>query len=238
MLHYFAALAALSLLALFAAAVTGIWFGDVPHHLPAGLFAAILTVGTHTLLILFMIITGRVLREAMRSRPLGPDFLEELNRFFARKQAYPAAVFGALLVVVTAVLGSGQHAFGIPSAVHMLLGLATIGFNLWAMQVEFLALRDNQALLDRAAAELDRIDREEGEWARRARAAEADEHRPGEASRRWLIIAVSAWLPYLYWALVTWRGDFAKVSLHPWVEVSAFGLLAAWLTRPRASVES
>ena len=47
---------------------------------------------------------------------------------------------------------------------------------------------------------------------------------PRSAARWGLIVAVSAWFPYLYWALVVWRGDFSRVSLHPWIEASIAGL--------------
>jgi hypothetical protein len=233
MLHYFGALAALSTLGLVATALTGVAFAGGEVHLTTGLFTAILVVGTHTLLIVFMIVTGRVLKAAMASRPLGPEFLAELNDFFGRKQAYPAAVSAAVLVVATGVLGYAKHAFGLPPAVHMLAGLATLLVNLWVFGLELRALQENQALLDRAASELDRIDTEQADLAVRAALEEAAP-RPGEASKRWLIVGVSVWMPYLYWVFVVWRGDFAQVSVHPWLEVSAFALVAAWLVRPRS----
>ena len=46
-----------------------------------------------------------------------------------------------------------------------------------------------------------------------------------------MIVAISAWMPYFYWVFVVWRGDFAKASLHPWIEVSALGLFVWWLAR-------
>jgi len=35
----------------------------------------------------------------------------------------------------------------------------------------------------------------------------------------------------LYWALVNWRGDFSRVSLHPWIEGSLFGVIIWWIAR-------
>jgi hypothetical protein len=40
-------------------------------------------------------------------------------------------------------------------------------------------------------------------------------------------------LPYLYWGIVTWRGDFSKVSLHPWIELSGIGVLMIFLSLRR-----
>ena len=40
----------------------------------------------------------RVLRAAMQARRLEPTFLAELNDFFARRRAYPLAIFAAFAV--------------------------------------------------------------------------------------------------------------------------------------------
>jgi hypothetical protein len=235
--YYFVLLAVATSALLLAAAGTGMVVSRPELHVATGLLAAILTVGTHTLVILFMIVTGRVLREAIRSRPLSREFLAELNEFFARSRGYPIAVFGAFSIVVTAVLGYAARGFGLSPLVHPAAGILALGFNLWALSIEWRVLLENMRLIDRAAADLDRIDREDGSWAERARAEERAERPPGTASRRWLVIGLAAWLPYLYWGLISWRGDFSRVSLHPWLEISVVALVIAWLTRGYAPPE-
>ena len=50
------------------------------------------------------------------------------------------------------------------------------------------------------------------------------------ARTRWIVFAVSAWLPYLYWGFVVWRGDFSRVAspfLIGTTLISAVGLFAA-----------
>lgn len=230
MVHYFAGAALAAVGALLAATLSGLLRPGSTLHLSIGLFAGISIVGVHSLFIVFMIVTGRVLREAMRARPLGPGFLTELNAFFARRRAYPLAVGAAAAMVAAAVLGYAQRGFGLSPAVHVLAGLAAVMLNLWALQSDWLELRRNQTLVDRAAAELDRLDE-----AARARgedpAPPQEAPEPARLAHAGLLIAVSAWMPYLYWALVVWRGDFARVSPHPWLEISALGLLMAVLAR-------
>ena len=226
MVHYFTAALILALPALLATALTGI-FGRLDRHLELGLVTAILLVGLHTLVILFMIVTGRVLREAVRARELSEEFLAELNEFFARRAAYPAAVLGAVTIVM-----------GLPAALHMLAGLGALVVNLWAMPHEYAALRDNRLLVDRAAAELDSID-----LALEARGELPVEEPLDPASIKtgaW-IVAISAWMPYLYWGVIEHRGDFSSTSLHPWLEISVASLFVAWLARgsstPRTTEE-
>jgi len=187
-------------------------------HLTAGLIASVLAVGTHSLLIIFMIVTGRILREAVRVRNLSGKFLEEMNAFFADRRAYPAAGLSCAFIVTAAVLGYGNRGFGFPSSVHMLVAIAAVIYNLYALTLESIALLENQRLLDRVKSELEASDaRGEGPIA---------DPSPGVVSPMpWgPTLAVGAWLPYLYWGLVTWRGDFSMVSLHPWVELSGVGV--------------
>lgn len=232
MLHYWAGLAVTAAIALLAAAAIGIFGGPSDLHLVTGLFAAACTVGAHALLIVFMLVSGRIVREAIRTRPLRRELLDELNGFFAHKRAYPAAGLGSVAIVATGVLGYARHGFGLSPAVHMLAGVAALLYNLWAFQQEWRALRDNQQLLDRTAHELDAIDRAHPEIATAAAQTRALES--FAPAKSWLIVAISAWMPYLYWGLVVWRGDFARMDgwfLPVTIAVSALAFVCAWLTR-------
>ncbi len=230
MKSYFAVGAALLAPCLVAALCSGA-LGARTLHLWLGLGTATLAVAVHTLVILFMLVTGRVLREAVRSRPLGAEFLSELNVFFAQKRAYPLSILGAFSIVAAGVLGLAGRGFGISPWWHAAAGVTATALNAWALVEEWRALGENQRLLDRAAARLDRIDQELGPLAQL----------PLEPPKDWrklgLIWGASAWLPYLYWALVNWRGDFARVSLHPWIELSALGFLVAALARPPGAAQ-
>lgn len=231
MIHYFTALAAVVVPALLATAWLGI-MGNKELHLEVGLVTAIAAVGLHSLVILFMILTGRILREAVKSRDLPREFLDELNQFFAERAAYPAALLAAFFIVAAGVLGYGAPSLGLSPAVHMIAGILALVFNLWAVSVELRALRGNKALIDRAARALDAIDRdlaERGELPEEQRALS-----PGALAKGALLVAFSAWLPYLYWAIVVWRGDFSKASVHPWLEVSALALFVWLLARREA----
>jgi hypothetical protein len=200
------------------------------HHLAVGLFTAVLCVATNTLLILFMIVSGRVLKAAMQSRALAPEFLDELNQFFARRRAYPLAILSAFAATAAAVLGYGRF-IGVPAVVHILAGLAAVLLNALALANGTRILRANQALLDRAAAELDRLDAL-GAPVR----AEAGAPQWAYSTRtRWLVFALSAWAPYLYWSLVVWRGEFERVG--PVLPIasalfSLFGFARAARARP------
>ena len=229
MTQYFLAAAIVVVPLLLAAAVAGI-FGS-SWHLALGLLGSIGAVGLHTIFIVFMIITGRILREAVRARSLDQSFLDELNVFFKSKKAYPAGIFAAFSVVAAAVLGYGNRAFDLSPAVHMLAGVGALCFTMWAVPIEVRTLRDNQRLLDRAAQELDRLDREIGPALSPEEIAEQEEYSPARLGKWALNFAFLAWLPYLYWSLIVWKGDFTKVSVHPWLELSIVGFVLWGLAR-------
>lgn len=229
MVHYYLGLACVLAPCLVLTLLSGAFHDGSERHLMLGFFTAVLCVATHTLLILFMIVSGRVLKVAMQSRELSSAFLAELNRFFAERRAYPLALVSAFAATAAAVLGYG-HFIGVPAAVHVLVGLGAVLLNLLALAQGVRALRANQVLLDRAARELDRLDA--AGIPTRAGAGEP-QWSVGPAAR-WLVFALSAWAPYLYWALVVWRGAFAQVSpALPVLSglVSLYGLRQAWRAR-------
>lgn len=229
MVHYYLALACVLAPCLVLTLLGGAFHDGSQRHLMLGFFSAVLCVATHTLLILFMIVSGRVLKAAMQSRELSSEFLAELNRFFAERRAYPLALVSAFAATAAAVLGYGRF-IGVPPAVHVLVGLGAVLLNLVALGHGVRTLRANQVLLDRAARELDRLDAA-GIPARAG--ADAPEWSVGP-SARWLVFALSAWAPYLYWALVVWRGAFARVPASLPILcglVSLFGLTRAWRAR-------
>jgi hypothetical protein len=219
MVYYYTALAVATIPALFATAILGA-MGSA-HHLPLGLFSALLAVATHSLVILFMVVTGRVLREAQRNCQLGSEFLEEANRFFREHAGYPAAIFGSFSIVVAAVLGYAARGFGISSSVHITAGLVALAINVWAISVEYRALKGNQVLLDRAARELDRLEREADERGEVPPPPPPPD--PRRPARLGLTLAITAWFPYLYQTLILWHGDFSRTSIHPWLEASILG---------------
>ena len=222
MVNYFVAGALLLVPALLWTVVSGLLHSAPSEvHFWSGLLTAALGVGVHTLVILFVLITGRILREAMQARPLGPEFLVELNDFFVRRSAYPLAVFSAFAIVAAGVLGNGARGFGISPVWHWLAGLGAVGLNLWALGEEYRILKSNQELVDRVAAELDAIDE-------RSETPFVEEPADAPTVARWsLAFGLGAWLPYFYWALFEYRGDFSRVSIHPWIEASAIGF-AVW----------
>lgn len=218
---YFLSLAVLSAGGLIVSAIAGI--AGASWHLMVALLTAIAVVALHTLVILFMLISGRLLREGHQNCGLPLEFLERSNRFFREHGGLNLALFGASSIVAAAVLGYTEHAFSIPVEVHLGVGLLAAVLTLVAIPIELRALRNVEGLLDEARLVLDR---EDAERASRGEPPVDDDYEPPRDSPRAVaafVLIVPA-LIYLYRALIVWRGEFSEVSIHPWVEISAVGL--------------
>lgn len=226
MSHYFLSLAVLAVGGLLASALAGVIGWE--HHLSVALPTAIVVVGLHSLVILFVLIGGRLLREGISNCGLDPAYLQRNNAYFKNRRGLFLSLGGAFSIVAAGVLGYSERAFSLPAEVHLLAGLAAAGLTLAAIPNEYRALRTIEALLDEARETLAAEDRR--------RAAEGlgpvdEAHVPYRDSQSHigLFLLIVPWLVYLYRALIVWRGRFERVDIHPWLEISLVGLVVWFL---------
>lgn len=222
MSHYYLSLMVLAVGGLIATATAGVL--GLELHLTIALGTALVVVGLHSLVILFMLISSRLLREGHENCGLSPEYMQRSNDFFRERGGFFLVLGGALSIVVAGVLGYTERAFSIPSEVHLLMGLVAMVLTFLAVPVELRALRRAEALLDEARVVLDR---EDAERAARGEAPVDSEHQPYKDSPKGIaaFLLVAPLLVYFYRALIVWRGDFDAVSPHPWVELSLVGLV-------------
>lgn len=237
MSHYYLSLLVLSVGGLIVTALGGIlgW----SWHLSAALPTAAVVVGMHSLVIMFVLIGSRLLREASNNCGLGPEFLEASNLYFKRRHGLFLSLGGAFTIVAAAVLGYGNRAFNLPDDVHLIAGLLAAATTFVSIPFEYQTLKRVEGLLDRTRETLTEEDRR--------RAAQGlgpvDEgHVPHKDSRAHtaMFIVIAPWCVYLYQLLIVWRGRLDAVSLHPWIEISIVGFVL-WLRArrsPEAGMES
>ncbi|MFT7667459.1 MAG: hypothetical protein ACI8X5_000138 [Planctomycetota bacterium] len=213
-------------------------FGGVLHkpwHLTIALPSAILVVGMHSLVIIFVLIGTRLLREAVNNCGLDPEYMRRGNAYFKHINGLYLNVAGAFSMVTAAVLGYGHRGFGLSPNVHLIIGLIAAVTTFVSIPFGFRYLREIERLLDGTRKVLDAEDKLRADNGMGPVDEEYVAYRdPISHKAKFIIIAPIC--VYLYQLLIVWRGDFGRVSLHPWIEISAVGLFL-WL-RVRGKPES
>jgi len=232
--HYFLVIVVVSCAGMLLAGLAGIqrW----PLHLSIALPSAILVVALHSMVILFVLIGSRLLREATNNCGLSAEYLHQNNAYFRDLSGLFLSLAGAGSIVLAAVLGFGNRAFGLPAAAHMTMGLVASLVTLTAIPIELRTLRKVEKLLDTARGLLDASDRER---AKRG-LAPVDAHIRAQRDSPiaiGLFLLIAPWLVYLYQTLIIWRGSAHHVSVQPWIEISAVGLVV-WIAAVRKSRSS
>lgn len=155
--HFFAIICALSLLASLVAGHFSTSLDLAPsHHLLLGLTAGLLTVSLHCLVFGIFTGAGKDTRELVQDLKLDPQYVGSTKAF--RRIAFPPALYGIFLVVLTTTFGGALSASGGTTLrwAHFLLAWTTFLYNLKAFWLEARCVRENAAILARVNQEASR----------------------------------------------------------------------------------
>ncbi|HKB15296.1 MAG TPA: hypothetical protein VKF62_04490 [Planctomycetota bacterium] len=128
------------------AAVTALRGGET--HALLGLAAAIFAVLCHAVMFIYLIGTGKTLKEGVEARGLDPAFLPEWRRDLAR--AIAPGGLGTFAVTAAAVL-AGFEAPWIRRGLHPFLAVLAFGVTAWALARELSVIASNRERMRRAA---------------------------------------------------------------------------------------
>jgi hypothetical protein len=183
------------------------------------LAGAILMVFVHSIVFVYMIGTGRAIKDAVREFSVPEELYTEHCDY--KWRAAPWALTCTVLVVATAVLGGVTDSGGVVRWIHPILAVATLIANLYGLPAEYRTIRDNGDLLDRVAIATSEKNRDKLEQG----IDPAPPLSPLTGGGWSLVLAASAWLPWLYMRYVMGRAD---LPWWPFLAVSAI-FVAAFL---------
>ncbi len=130
---------------------------EVLRHTTLSIFATLLTLLSHSLVMFYLIGKGRAVRDAVEEAKLSRDFIGAVSR--ARKPVFSIATLAIVLTMATAILGGGVDTGAIPAGVHSILAFLAIASNLAAFHTELRALMG----VARVVRDVDRaLDAQEG----------------------------------------------------------------------------
>jgi hypothetical protein len=173
MTRIFTIIAALNVLSLLAALISGLvsWLQDASVatpdlyllHFLLGLTAALTTLFVHCLVLTYFLGTGRWVKEVCLAYGLPDTDLPRRTRDIKRRNT-PRVIFAMLLTIAATAAGMGKQLQvpGWPGVIHFLLVCATVTVNLYVFVVEYGNMRLNAWILDTVMAEVERIRAERG----------------------------------------------------------------------------
>lgn len=117
----------------------------MPRHVVAALASTLPLMLAHSWTLLYLLGTGKVIRDAVREGGLDPDLLARSRHL--RRICYPAILLAALLIMATFLVGGSVAAKSAPPWVHQALFWAAIAAQAGALWVEWWGLAGNESLL-------------------------------------------------------------------------------------------
>jgi len=117
----------------------------MPTHIVAALVAILLAMFSHTWLLLYLLGTGRMIRDAVREGGLDAALLAESRRL--RRVCYACLAAAAALVMATFLVGGAVAGKGVAPWVHHLLAWVAVAVQALALWIEWRTLAANERLM-------------------------------------------------------------------------------------------
>jgi hypothetical protein len=231
MVTFFAGFAILSSLSLISAAIMG-YLGS-SYHLMTGLFSAVLAISCHCLIFAIFTGSGKDTRLLVEDWKLDSEFVKRTKVF--KRTVFPPALYAILFLLVVTTLGGALSTGGAwLQTLHGVLALGTLYYNLKTFYQEYLAVKENAAIL----AEVNRT----AGALLKDREAEPEQFEEGIekiADLEWgthvfalgkflCFMGWNVWLVYLY---VHWIMGVLKIPLWPFLLSSLLLLLVGYYLR-------
>ncbi|HET9210723.1 MAG TPA: hypothetical protein VFR03_10015 [Thermoanaerobaculia bacterium] len=117
----------------------------MPRHVIAALASTLPLMLAHSWILLYLLGTGKVVRDAVREGGLDPAPLARSRHL--RRICYPVILLAAVLVMATFLVGGAVAANSVPAWVHQTLFWTAIAVQALALWIEWWGLAGNESLL-------------------------------------------------------------------------------------------
>lgn len=118
---------------------------EMSRHILVGLGASLLLLFSHSWILIYLLGTGRAVRQAVRQRGLEPELSARTKRF--KKACYPLILLAMALSLATFITGTGVTTGVVPGPVHGVLFYAALAIQILTLAVERRVLDDNERLI-------------------------------------------------------------------------------------------
>lgn len=146
-------LSVLGLAASLVIAATARASADISLHVLVAVFATMLNLLAHSLMMFYLLGKGRAVKEAMAEHGVQGDFFARAARL--RGPVFSRATYAMMLTMATAIIGASVDVRVLPAWPHATLAALALALNVYALWTEILAIRGTAAIVDEVNARLD-----------------------------------------------------------------------------------
>jgi len=136
----------IGLVGLVAAVVYGLSGTDVSRHISFGIFSTMVTLLSHSMMMVYLIGKGKAVKDAMAEGGLSGDQYRRIATL--RKPVFSVGTYAMLATMAAAILGASVDTKVLPPIVHGMIAYGAIACNLAAIKVEIAALTESARIVD------------------------------------------------------------------------------------------
>ena len=131
---------------LVAAAVFGLQGTDVSRHILFGIFATLITLFAHSMMMFYLIGKGKSVKDAMAEHHVTGDYYQRIAA--ARKPVFSIGSYAMVATMVAAIAGASVDTRVLPPIVHAWIAYGAIFCNVAAARIEIAALVASSRIVD------------------------------------------------------------------------------------------
>jgi hypothetical protein len=130
--------------------VTAVVFGlqatDLGRHISVGIFATMVTLLAHSMMMFYLIGKGKAVKDAMVEHSVAGDYYRRIAA--ARKPVFSIATLAMAVTMVAAIMGASVDTGVLPPIVHATIAYGAIACNVAAVKAEISALSASSGIVD------------------------------------------------------------------------------------------
>ena len=130
--------------------VTAVVFGlqatDLGRHISVGIFATMVTLLAHSMMMFYLIGKGKAVKDAMVEHSVAGDYYRRIAA--ARKPVFSIATLAMAVTMIAAIMGASVDTGVLPPMVHAMIAYGAIACNVAAVKTEISALSASSGIVD------------------------------------------------------------------------------------------
>ena len=128
------------------AAIFGLQATDIARHISVGIFATMITLLAHSMMMFYLIGKGKAVKDAMTEHSVAGDYYRRIAA--ARKPVFSVATLAMAVTMAAAIMGASVDTGVLPPIVHAMIAYGAIVCNVAAVKIEISALSASSGIVD------------------------------------------------------------------------------------------